>query len=142
VAASWRRGLAGEGPIPAPERSDRMSSDLSDARAIITNWGELATEVMPMVAPILLLIRAAATTDTDMAALLADTDAQRRARMRTNARVIKAQLRAGLTLSTAADILWTYSSPDLYDLLVLRGGWSLRRYRRFLVDGMIAALLP
>jgi AcrR family transcriptional regulator len=142
VADIWQRGLAGAGPVPAPERSDRMSSDLSDARAIIGNWGVLTTEVMPMVAPILLLIRAAAMTDVDMAALLADTDAQRRARMRSNARVIKAQLRAGLTLSTAADILWTYSSPDLYDLLVLRGGWSLQRYRRFLVDAMVAALLP
>jgi AcrR family transcriptional regulator len=142
VAAIWQRGLAGLGPVPAPERSDRMSSDLSDPRAIIANWGMLTTEVMPMVAPILLLIRAAATTDPDMAALLADTDAQRRTRMRHNARAIKAQLRAGLSLSTAADILWTYSSPDLYDLLVLRGGWSLQRYRRFLTDSMIGALLP
>ncbi|MDQ1720708.1 MAG: hypothetical protein QOI26_442 [Pseudonocardiales bacterium] len=142
VGAIWQRGLAGRGPVPAPERSDRMGSDESDPRAIIANWGELTTEVMPMVAPILLLIRAAATTDTEMAALLADTDAQRRTRMRHNAQVVKRHLRAGLTLSTATDILWTYSSPDLYDLLVLRGGWALQRYSRFLVDSMISALLP
>lgn len=142
VGGIWQRGLAGRGPVPAPERSDRMSSDLTDPRAIIANWGKLTTEVMPMVAPILLLIRAAATTDTDMAALLADTDAQRRTRMRHNAQVVKGHLRAGLSLSTATDILWTYSSPDMYDLLVLRGGWSLRRYSRFLADSMIAALLP
>jgi AcrR family transcriptional regulator len=141
VTAIWQRGLAGDGPIPAPERSDQMSRSLDDPRAIIANWGKLTTEVMPMVAPILLLIRSAATTDTEMAALLADTDAQRRTRMRHNAQALKAHLRAGLTLSAATDILWTYSSPDIYDLLVLRSGWSLRRYSRFLLDSMIAALL-
>jgi AcrR family transcriptional regulator len=142
VTAIWQRGLAGQGPVPAPQRSDRMSSALTDPRAIIANWGTLATEVTPLVAPILLLIRAAAATDADMASLLADTDAQRRTRMRHNARVLKAHLRAGLTLSSATDILWTYSSPDLYDLLVLRSGWSMQRYSRFLVDSMTAALLP
>jgi hypothetical protein len=119
-----------------------MSSAETDPRAIIAHWGKLTTEVMPMVAPILLLIRSAATTDPEMAALLAETDAQRRTRMRHNARALRVCLRAGVSLAGATDILWTYSSPDLYDLLVLRGGWSLPRYSRFLVDGMIAALLP
>jgi AcrR family transcriptional regulator len=141
VSAIWQRGLAGQGPVPAPERSDRMSSSEADPRAIIANWGKLTAEVTPMVAPILLLIRSAAATDPDMAALLAETDAQRRARMRHNAQAIRVHFRAGVTLASATDILWTYSSPDLYDLLVLRGGWSLPRYSRFLVDSMIAALL-
>jgi hypothetical protein len=37
---------------------------------------------------------------------------------------------------------WTYSSPQLYELLVLIRGWSLERYSTFLADAMIAALLP
>jgi len=46
------------------------------------------------------------------------------------------------TLEQARDVLWTCSSPELYDLLVLRRGWSLERYGRFIADSMIAALLP
>ena len=142
VAAIWQRGLAGRGPISAPDRSDQLSEDETDPRAIMSHWGALTTEVMPMVAPILLLIRAAASTDVDMAALLADTDNQRRARMRHNVQALKGKLRPGLTSAAAADVLWTYSSPDLYDLLVIRSGWSIRRYSKFLVDSMIGALLP
>jgi len=44
--------------------------------------------------------------------------------------------------SQAADLLWACSSPELYDLLVHRRGWALTRYARFIVDVMIAGLLP
>jgi len=47
-----------------------------------------------------------------------------------------------VTLGAATDVLWTYSSPDLYDLLVVRRHWSVQRYGRFVADAMIAALLP
>ena len=47
----------------------------------------------------------------------------------------------GLTLAHAADVLWTYSSPDLYDLLVVRRAMPLEQYGRFIADAMINALL-
>ena len=79
-----------------------------------------------------------------MAALLAESEEQRRARMRHNARRLQRRgwLRAGVTLAQATDILWTYSSAELYDLLVLRSGWSVDRYGAFIGDALIAALLP
>jgi AcrR family transcriptional regulator len=141
VRAIWERGLAGRGPVPAPTRSDRMSAHEEDPRVVIGNWGKLTTEVMPLVAPILLLIRATAATDADMANLLAETDHQRRDRMRANAERLKDHLRQGVTLAQATDILWLYSSPDLYDLLVLRGGWPLPSYARHLTESMKASLL-
>lgn len=53
--------------------------------------------------------------------------------MTANARRLAAagQLPAGLTVEQAADVLWTYSSPDLFDLLVRRSGWDLRRSAAF-----------
>jgi len=44
--------------------------------------------------------------------------------MTVNARALNqaGHLRAGLTVAQAADILWTYSSPELYELLALRRG--------------------
>jgi hypothetical protein len=38
--------------------------------------------------------------------------------------------------------MWTYSSPELYELLVIRLGWPAERYGTFIADAMIAALLP
>ncbi len=142
VAAIWEGGLAGRGQVPAPERSDRMQATVSDPREIIRNWGQLTIEVAPEVAPILLLIRSAAATDPDMARLLSRTDNQRLERMRRNARVLDGHLRTGVTQALAAEIMWTYSSPDLYDLLVARRGWSIRRYGQFVTDSLLAALLP
>jgi hypothetical protein len=51
-------------------------------------------------------------------------------------------LRHGVALSEAADILWTCSSVELYELLVLNRGWSLPRFAQFVADFMIATLLP
>jgi hypothetical protein len=51
-------------------------------------------------------------------------------------------LRPGIDLDEAADVLWTYSSPELYELFVVRRGWTVERYGRFVADAMIAALLP
>ena len=142
VAAIHERGLDGRGSVPAPRRSDDMQGRETDPRQIIRNWGTLTIEVAPLVSPILLLIRSAAGTDPDMARLLVDTDQQRLKRMTRNARALRGHLRPGMTQSAAAEILWTYSSPDLYDLLVVRRRWQLQRYGRFIADSMIAALLP
>lgn len=38
-------------------------------------------------------------------------------------------------------MLWTYSSPELFELLVLRRRWRPARYGRFVADAVIAALL-
>jgi hypothetical protein len=79
-----------------------------------------------------------------MGALLEDLDRARLARMEHNARELfeRGDFREGITLEHARDILWTYSSPELYELLVLRQGWPLERYGRFVAEGMIGALLP
>src|SRR5438309_2275859 len=48
---------------------------------------------------------------------------------------------SGVTLAHAADVLWSFSSPELYELLVLRRGWTPKRYGRYIADAMIHALL-
>jgi AcrR family transcriptional regulator len=143
VRAIRTRALAGEGPIPAEQRSDRLRLVETDPHRLLAQWGKLTTEVAPKVAPILLLVRSAAASDAEMAELLSELDADRLRRMTTNARHLQraGHLRAGVTLSDAVDTLWTYSAPELYELLVLRRGWKLERYGRFIADAMAAALL-
>ncbi len=144
VRALWERGLGGRGPVPAPKRSDLLSSTETDPQRVLRGWGQFTTEVAPEVAPVLLLVRGAAATDADMATLHAEVEAQRRARMRHNARRLRQRgwLRPGISLAQATDILWTYSSAELYELLVLKSGWPLKRYGRFVGEALIAALLP
>jgi AcrR family transcriptional regulator len=143
VRAIRSRALEGEGPLPAERRSDELQARESDPRKIIRGWGAFVTEVAPRAAPILLLIRAAAASDPEVEALLSELDADRLRRMTDNARRLQraGHLRRGVTLAHAADVLWTYSSPELYELLVLRRGWLPERYGRFVADAMTDALL-
>ena len=143
VRAIRTKALEGDGPVPAEQRSNELHTRRLDGRKIIAGWGALTAEVAPRVAPVLLLIRAAAATDPEVEILLAEMDAARLRRMTDNARRLRAggHLRRGVTLTQAADVLWTYSAPELYELLVLRRGWSPPRYGRFIADAMIDALL-
>jgi AcrR family transcriptional regulator len=144
VRAIVERGLAGAGPVPAEQRSDQIRDTEPDPRQILTAWGAFVTEIAPRTAPILLLARDAAASDPELAALLNEVSAARLERMTINARALSdaGHLRVGITVAQAADILWTYSSPELYELLVLCRGWSAEHYGRFVAQAMIAALLP
>ena len=143
VRAIRERALEGAGSVPAERRSDALHEGEQTARDIIDAWGVLTAEVAPRVAPILLLIRSAAATDPDVLQLLEEMDADRLRRMTQNARRLHeaGRLRAGVSVAQAADVLWTYSAPELYELLVLRRGWPARRYGRFIADAMMEALL-
>src|SRR5436305_6545499 len=65
VRAICQQALAGAGPVPAEERSDVMHQTESDPRAVIRGWGALTSEVAPRIAPVLLLLRAAAVNDPE-----------------------------------------------------------------------------
>lgn len=133
--------LEGEGQVTAETRSDEVQEREEDPRAVIRAWGSLGTEVAPRIAPILLLLREAAATDKQMSELKAELDERRLQRMTHNARSLSAHLRPGITVQDAAEVLWTYSSAEVFDLLVLTRGWSLDRYGTFIAEAMIAALL-
>jgi AcrR family transcriptional regulator len=137
-----RLALAGEGPVPAEERSNALRSE-PDPRQVMKGWGQLASEVAPRVAPLLLVLRDAAQADPEAAFLHHEFDRDRLARMTDNARYLTSvgRLRAGLTTSDARDVLWLCSSPELYDLLVNQRKWSIAKYSRFVTDTMTTMLV-
>lgn len=143
VRALWERGLEGRGTVPAPERSDALSGSEPDPVALLRGWGQLVKEVSPEVSPIVLLIRDAAAHHAEMAALLEEVDQQRRDRMRHNAERLHAHgwLQPGVGVERATDVLWTYTSQELYELLVVKSGWAVDEYGDFIADSLIAALL-
>ena len=143
VRAIYERGLAGTGRTSAYQRSDKMRERESDPREIIRQWGLLTAEVASQVTPIRLLMRSAATGDPDMAALLEESDQERLTRMRHHARFLRSRgyLREDVSLAEATDILWTCSSAEFYELLVLKRRWSRARFARFVADYLATALL-
>jgi hypothetical protein len=130
--------------VHAETRSDALQASEPDPRVIMRGIGRLAAEVAPRVAPIMLLVRDAALTDPDMAALKSDFDDQRLERMIHNARNLSdaGHLREGLSVEEAGEIMWTYSSEELYELLVIKRGWSVERFGGFIAAALAAALLP
>lgn len=135
--------LLGAAAVPAEQRSDAMQAAETDPARMLRGLGSLTTEVAPRIAPLLLLLSAAAQADPDMARLRANLDAARLTRMTHVARTLagKTKLRQGVSVAQAAEILWTYSSPEIYGLLVLTRGWSPDRYGRFVGDSLVDALL-
>ena len=145
VRALVTRALEGDPAATqaAEVRSDMARETVADGRELVAAWGRLMTEVAPRVAPILLLLRDVAPHDPAAASLFAELERDRLTRMADNARVLHrlGALRNGVTRATARDIMWSYTAPDLYDVLVRRRGWSVRRYATFATDGIVAALL-
>lgn len=136
--------LAGDGDLPTEQHSDRVREWEPDVAKVVAGWGRFTAEVMPRIAPILLLVRAAAATSAEMLALQEELDDDRLTRMTHNAQHLVARdaLRPGLTLEQARDVMWLYSSPELYERMVLHQGWTLPEYGRFVGDALAAALLP
>ena len=136
------RAMAGEGTVPAEDRSNALRSR-NDARAIVEGWGTLAAEVSPRISPLLLLLRTAADADGDAAALYAELDTARLNRMTDNARFLAeaGHLRPGVNAEEARDVLWFCTSPEIYDLLVARRGWSIARLGRFVTATISGSLL-
>lgn len=144
VRAIYERALRGQEPASAYERSDAMRARETDPEAIMRGWGELTTEVAARMTPIRLLIRAAAVTDPEIAKLLTTGDAERLQRMRHHAEFLaeRGYLRDGMTPARATDVLYTCSSLEIYDVLVLQRGWPHTEFARFVADFMITTLLP
>lgn len=142
VRALRTRALLGVGDVPAESRSDLLR-DLADPHEVVRGWARLAAEVAPRVTPILLLVGEAAVLDASMRELRDELDTDRRRRMRANARFLarSGHLREGVSLVTATDVLYAVSSPEMYDLLVVRGGWSLRRYSTFVETTISSSVL-
>lgn len=143
VKAIYERRLGGTGPVPAYQRSDQMREQHADPRAIVREWGLLTAEVAATLTPIRLLLRSAATTDSELTRLLAVIEEERLDRMRHHAEFLaqREYLRSGVSVSEATDILWACSSTEFYELLVIQRKWPLSRYAEFITDFMATGLL-
>jgi AcrR family transcriptional regulator len=132
-------------PVPMLQRERvRRMRDEPDARRKLIMYGEHLTQSAPRSVPVQLLVRAAAASDPGVAAIWDDMASERLFGMTQFARHLHegGYLRADVSAEEARDILWTYNSAELFDLLVIQRGWTPEKYGRWIAGALIAALLP
>ena len=132
-------------PVPMLQRSALTQiRDEPDPRRKLALYGQFIAETAPRHAPIQLLARAAATHDPGAAEIWDQLCAERLHGMTIFGQALAdaGLLRPGITGDDARDLLWTFNSPETYDLLVNQRRWSPDRYGTWIADGLTAALLP
>jgi AcrR family transcriptional regulator len=144
VKAIFDAGLAGEEPQPTTEVANRLSAEEPDPPTRLRAFGALVAAIGPRVAHLALLVRDAASSDAELAAVWEQLNQERLARMAAHAEHLHRDgaLRPGLSVEEARDVLWAFCSPELYDLLVLRQGWNVERFGRWVGEAYVALLLP
>jgi AcrR family transcriptional regulator len=132
-------------PIPMLQREvvARISAE-GDPRRKLRMYGDHLVTAGPRAGALQLLIRSAAASHPDAATVWDQMLTERLTGMTAFARHLLegGYLRPGISLDEARDVLWTYNSVELYELLVVQRGWDPERYGRWIADAMIAALLP
>lgn len=115
--------------------------ELTSASEVLAGYVQVLVPVQERIAPLLVL--AVQSPDPAAAALLMKADTERLAGMTALAQHLHrlGGLRAGLDAGRTRDVLWTSTSPQLYDLLVTRRGWSLADYGNHVHIMLAAALL-
>jgi AcrR family transcriptional regulator len=129
-------------PILQRERAARLRAE-PDPREKLRIYTDGLIGTLTRGAALHLLARAAADSDPEVASIWAQTQTERLTGMTHLADHLAegGHLALNVSAADARDILWAYTSPELYQLLVLQRGWSPERYRDWTREMLIAALL-
>jgi AcrR family transcriptional regulator len=132
-------------PVPMVERERvRRIKEEPDPRRKLRLYADHLAESAPRRAPVELLVRTAAASDAGAAEVWHQLEGERLTGMGFFARDLAdgGHLRPGVSVEEARDVLWTYISAEVYELLVMKRGWTPERYSLWVADALAAALLP
>ncbi|WP_406053875.1 TetR/AcrR family transcriptional regulator [Kribbella sp. NBC_00889] len=134
-----------EEPVPTLERP-RVRAAISEAgqREQLREQARLAREIYRRVAPVLQVVASAASADPEIADLWETNNTQRAIVMEQliTALAAKGPLRDGLDPAMATDIALALLSPEMYQYLTERRGWSPGRWEQWTADALTTQLLP
>jgi AcrR family transcriptional regulator len=145
LLATWDHSVKG-GDDPAPVADQPWFKELvasADPRDHLRLQAAASRHVKPRIGPLVEVIRSAAASDADIAALWGQMQTEFYENQRTTIRALRAKgrLRSGLDETDATDLLWTLNHPAVYQLLVMERAWSPERYERWLAGTLIEQLL-
>jgi AcrR family transcriptional regulator len=130
--------------VPAESRAYvRAIREEPDAKRKLAIYAAAIREIHQRLAPLVRVLKEAASADADLAALWKNIADRRAANMRLFARDLAAtgSLRRGLGIDEVADIVWATNAPEFYLLLVEERGWTPERFERWLADSWCRLLL-
>lgn len=132
-----------QAPRTVPSFMEARSVRATSGREMIAVLADWFVEVHPRAATVFRIIRQAAAVDPGAAQLEQQRATQRLVNYRRAAERLREleSLRAGLSIDDAAALVWTLGHPETYLLLVEHQGWSIDRYRAWLMAGLCHALL-
>ena len=132
-------------PIPLLQRSGPQSVlQEKDPIRQINLFAADITGILDRVAPVFEIMRMAAKTEPEIAELLANILEERLRNLGVFVQHVSqnTNLRDGLDVSQATEIVWTVASPEVYQLLTRDRGWSKERFSQWLGDTLSRLLLP
>jgi AcrR family transcriptional regulator len=106
-------------------------------------YARAVCETHTRMAPLFLALRDASSTEPEAQQVWQEISDRRAANMRKLAKDLKdaGGLRRGLSIDQAADIIWATNSAELFVLLTIERGWSIKRFERWLADSWCRLLL-
>ena len=121
--------------VPAEQRDYvRQVKAAASARQKIEIYAAAVVDVNTRLAPLHLVLRAAAAAAPELAGIRDQISARRAANMRLFAADLAAtgELRPGLDLDEIADVVWSMNSAEYFTLLVRERGWAPDRFAAWL----------
>jgi AcrR family transcriptional regulator len=123
-----------EQPIPMRDRSWVHSLQAeADPSARVRLFAHEGSKILERSTDLLLVLRDAANSDDALAADWAEVNQRMLYDHALFARALAGEnaLRAGLTVQTATDVIWTIGSPEVYQRLVRWRGWTRQQYEEW-----------
>jgi AcrR family transcriptional regulator len=135
LRALWNHLLrAGRDEVPIADQAwYREIVDEADPARQVAMTARASVATKRRIAGVLEVIRGAAPTDPDIAALWQriQSDFHANQRVIVESLAAKHALRPGLDVERATDILWTLNHPNVWQLLVEERGWTPEEFERW-----------
>lgn len=139
------RAISGaDRPVDPQDRGyvQAMQAEPDPARKLTIYAGAIR-QIQTRMAPLLLALRDAASTEPEAAEVWREVSDRRARNMRALVADLgpEGTLRAGVSPEDAADVIWATAGAELFVLLTVERGWTLDAYERWLADTWCRLLL-
>ena len=139
------RAISGTDRAVAPAERGYVQAmhDEPDPARKLAIYAAAVRGIQQRMAPLLLALRDAATTEPEAKQVWEEISARRARNMRDLVRELgpDGTLRAGVTVDEAADAIWATAGAEMFILLTVERGWPLDEYERWLADSWRRLLL-
>lgn len=132
-------------PVPLLQRPEpRAVFQEADPVLKLQRFAEGISDILERVAPMFALMRAAAKTEPELGATLAERLEARYQNLQAFVQNLMAHtaLRDGVDEAAATTTVWAITSPDMYLLLTADKGWTKAHFANWVADSLVRLLLP